>query len=378
MAAAQVDRLAAIEARQGRSSLQSPISVNATPSPLGCWVAQLDTTGIAFAALFFCWSLSPSLLPRDWLFQGIIGGINAAIGYGLGCVVGWAVTRFVLRGRSWWPLPLPVERAIMVAVPVAGVLAALVALVLAAGQQRQLAALMNAEGTTTSGYLRTCLLSLAVAALLISLWRGLRDIGRWIAGQLIRRTRMPVGLARTLAVMLVVLATFMLIDGVLLRVAYAITNSAFSSRTTPPGQVRYSRWTLRNPEAPNPSRRGRPWVSRAGTSCRGGWTPTNSPRSTASPRRSRFASTSGSALPKHPRNVWISSSTSSSGPARSTAPCWRSSPRRGPAGSIPRPRRRWNSCTTAMSRWSRGSTRSCRAGSRSSPTRRRPRLRARC
>ncbi len=31
---------------------------------------RLDFTGIAFATLFFCWSLTPSLLPRDWLFQG--------------------------------------------------------------------------------------------------------------------------------------------------------------------------------------------------------------------------------------------------------------------------------------------------------------------
>ena len=39
-----------------------------------------------FGALFFCLSLTPSLLPRDWLFQGLIGGINAAIGYGIGVV----------------------------------------------------------------------------------------------------------------------------------------------------------------------------------------------------------------------------------------------------------------------------------------------------
>jgi uncharacterized membrane protein len=240
MAATQVDRLAAIEARQGQIIAAVTDFGERHPLTARVWGwLSLDTTGVAFAALFFCWSLSPSLLPRDWLFQGIIGGINAAIGYGLGCVVGWVTTRFVLRGRSWWPLPLPVERAIMVAVPVAGIVASLVALVLAAGQQRQLASLMNAEGTTTSGYLRTCLLALAVAAMLISLWRGLRDIGRWIAGHLVRRTRMPVGLARTLAVMLVVLATFMLIDGVLLRVAYAVTNSAFGLQddTTRPGAI---------------------------------------------------------------------------------------------------------------------------------------------
>src|SRR6185312_11234899 len=45
----------------------------------------------------------PSLLPRTWLFQGLIGGINAAIGYGIGVVLGTLVWRALLRGRDWWP-----------------------------------------------------------------------------------------------------------------------------------------------------------------------------------------------------------------------------------------------------------------------------------
>ena len=66
---------------------------------------RLDFVGIAFGALFFCLSLTPSLLPRDWLFQGLIGGINAAIGYGIG-VFSWKMfRRFVLRRRRWWPPP---------------------------------------------------------------------------------------------------------------------------------------------------------------------------------------------------------------------------------------------------------------------------------
>ncbi len=55
--------------------------------PLYVWawsLIRLDFVGIAFGALFFCLSLTPSLLPRDWLFQGLIGGVNAAIGYGIG------------------------------------------------------------------------------------------------------------------------------------------------------------------------------------------------------------------------------------------------------------------------------------------------------
>jgi uncharacterized membrane protein len=43
-------------------------------------LVRLDFAGVAFGALFFCLSLTPSLLPRDWVTGGAIGGINAAIG----------------------------------------------------------------------------------------------------------------------------------------------------------------------------------------------------------------------------------------------------------------------------------------------------------
>ena len=70
------------------------------PAVLWAWrLLRLDFTGIAFAALFFCLSLTPSLLPRDWLFAGLIGGINAAIGYGIGVFVVKMVGRFVLAGH---------------------------------------------------------------------------------------------------------------------------------------------------------------------------------------------------------------------------------------------------------------------------------------
>src|SRR5512139_460137 len=75
---------------------------------LAAWAwsqVRLDFVGVAFGALFFCLSLTPSLLPRDWLFQGLIGGINAAIGYGIGVFFAKMLRRFVLRERSWWPPP---------------------------------------------------------------------------------------------------------------------------------------------------------------------------------------------------------------------------------------------------------------------------------
>ncbi|MGA9872540.1 MAG: alpha/beta hydrolase [Rhodococcus sp. (in: high G+C Gram-positive bacteria)] len=207
----------------------------AVPSPekhpfvMWLWgLLKLDFTGIAFGALFFCWSLTPSLLPRDWLFQGLIGGINAAVGYAFGVVVGWAVHRFFLVRRSWWPLPPKVELWLKIATPVVATIAALYMLYLSAGWQRQLAALMDAEGTTTTGYFRTGALSIVVGALLIATTRVLRDLIRFVARQVNRVVKMPREAANVIGVVLVVVLVFALVQGVVLRGISTVTNSVFS------------------------------------------------------------------------------------------------------------------------------------------------------
>src|SRR3954452_20281793 len=40
--------------------------------------------GLAGALVFFCLALLPSLLPRGVIMQGVISGVTAVIGYGLG------------------------------------------------------------------------------------------------------------------------------------------------------------------------------------------------------------------------------------------------------------------------------------------------------
>lgn len=193
---------------------------------------RLDFTGIAFAALFFCWSLTPSLLPRDWLFQGLIGGINAAIGYAVGVIASRIVHHFYLDRRRWWPLPEPWCTGLRVFTIVASVSVSVVMLVYSAGWQRQIAQLMDAEGTTTSGYIRTGGLSLIVAATIVLVWRGLRDIVRWIAGRLIRRLRLSIPIATAIGVVVVAVASVLLVDGVLVRGLYVGTNQIFSLQNT--------------------------------------------------------------------------------------------------------------------------------------------------
>lgn len=59
-----------------------------------------DLTATCVATVFFWFSLTPSLVPRPWFLQGLIGGINAAIGYALGVTLSWLFRLLVARRPS--------------------------------------------------------------------------------------------------------------------------------------------------------------------------------------------------------------------------------------------------------------------------------------
>ena len=51
--------------------------------------ASFSYVGLACGTLFFCASLAPSLLPRNYVVQGLESGIALAVGYGLGVSLVW-------------------------------------------------------------------------------------------------------------------------------------------------------------------------------------------------------------------------------------------------------------------------------------------------
>lgn len=188
--------------------------------PLLVWawsLVRLDFVGAAFGALFFCLSLTPSLLPRDWLFAGLIGGINAAIGYGIGVVIGKAFRHFVLRRRPWWPPAKRVLYWIKTATVVLALAASVVVVIPAAAWQRQLSALMGIEGPATLGYYRALVLAVLVGGGLVGLSRVVLDLIRLLARQLIRRWHLHTEVAMFLGTAVVVVLLITLINGVLFR-----------------------------------------------------------------------------------------------------------------------------------------------------------------
>jgi uncharacterized membrane protein len=190
-------------------------------------LVHLDFTGIAIGALFFCLSLTPSLLPRDWLFQGLIGGLNAAIGYGIGAFAEKMLRRFVLRRRKWWPPSKRVLYVLKAAVVVASATACVLMMIPAAAWQRQVSAVVGMEGPTTLGYSRTLIIAVLVGGLCVGGTRVLLDLIKTMARFFIRRWHLHDETALFIGTAIVVVVAITLINGVLIRGFLAGANRVF-------------------------------------------------------------------------------------------------------------------------------------------------------
>ncbi|GEE01182.1 hypothetical protein nbrc107696_16280 [Gordonia spumicola] len=184
-------------------------------------------------------SMTPSLLPRDWMFQGLIGGISAAIGHGVGVVVAAACRRWVAPRLSFWPPTDVVRTRIHLGLRVFCVVASVLMLIPAVAWQRRLADIMGTTPPTLIGYSRTLLLSAVIALGIIAIARGLRDESRWVAGLLMRRWRVPRRIALVAGAVVVAVVTYLFVAGVGVRGGYAALNWAFSVQndTTRDGAV---------------------------------------------------------------------------------------------------------------------------------------------
>ncbi|MDZ5619895.1 alpha/beta hydrolase [Nocardioides bizhenqiangii] len=193
---------------------------------------RLRPAGVALAAVLVCFSLTPSLLPRPPLFQGIVSGVAAATGYGLGVFVAWCWRGLSGRPRRPWPAW---ARWLLVA---GGAAAGLVSLLLGMRWQQEAHRLAGTEPTPVAFVLLTPPIAVLVAALLLALARGIRAATRRVVGLLERRLEPQA--ATVLGVLLMVLVAWSLVSGVAGDVALRSLDASFAvaDRTTPSGVER--------------------------------------------------------------------------------------------------------------------------------------------
>jgi uncharacterized membrane protein len=143
---------------------------------------RLSLTGCFVALAFYCAALTPSLLPRSWLFQGIVSGLTAAIGYGLGAFLSSLVRRF-------WHHEYPLaSRIAWVVWWICAVVFGLVFLALGTRWQQEQRERLGMERLASYDILRIVAVGLLTFAVLLLIARSLRLgtrriarlLGRWV------------------------------------------------------------------------------------------------------------------------------------------------------------------------------------------------------
>ncbi len=185
----------------------------------GCWGALI----------FACLSFTPSLLPRGGIIQGVVTGITAAIGYGLGVLAASVWRAFADRDprqpRRWaW-------RIFFIS---AGVLFA-AAFGLGQYWQYEIRKLMGVTDYSIPLVVASPFIASLTFCLLLLIGRGLRGLYRWAAKLLNRWIGRRA--ARGVGWVLVVGLTYLVVSGLLLNGFIGLMNKAYSVRdtTTPEG-----------------------------------------------------------------------------------------------------------------------------------------------
>lgn len=142
---------------------------------------SFSTVGLLVATLFFAFSLTPSLVPRTMLLQGIVSGFSLSLGYLIGWSARWLWSAFELPNPGW--------RVHRIALWVAGVLCVITAAIFlwqASTWQNSVRLLMGMEPVETVRPFTVALIALAIFLLALIIGRAFRRTFRFISHQLKR------------------------------------------------------------------------------------------------------------------------------------------------------------------------------------------------
>ncbi len=185
-------------------------------------LSRLSALGLLLGLLFLAASLTPSLIPRDPVLQGILGGVVMALGYLSGLIIEgiWRLADMpVLRGRP---------RQAVLAVLSLAVLALLgIALRYSHVWQSDLRERMGMEATTGGHLLQVLLVAAAVFAGLYALGWLVAALSRIVRSSLYRV--MPRRRANVIGYVLVGLALFVLTRDGLLDTAINALDTTFET-----------------------------------------------------------------------------------------------------------------------------------------------------
>ncbi len=193
------------------------------------YLQSFSLAGLLLATLFFAASLTPTLIPRDYLTQGVLSGCSAAVGYGIGFFWRWL----------WLYLELPEPRSgFLRASKLAsiGLCAAVVFAFLwrASEWQNSIRTLMGLEPVDTAHPFQVGAIAIVTFVFLIALARLFKITLVFVSEQL--RRFVPTRISYVVGTMIAVLLFWSLADGLIFRAALRVADSSFRQldELTPP------------------------------------------------------------------------------------------------------------------------------------------------
>lgn len=184
------------------------------------WLRQFCTTGLLLGTLFFAFSLTPSLIPRPSVIQGIISGFSFASGYALGVMARWL--------WNYLELPIPSRRLDRMARIGAAVVCALFAIGFlwhASEWQNTVRELMEMEAAGGVQRFTVALIALLVFVVLVLLARlfllTFRILSRRLERYVPRRVSHVVGVVAALGLF------WSIVDGVIFTLALRAADNSY-------------------------------------------------------------------------------------------------------------------------------------------------------
>ncbi len=185
------------------------------------WQRRYTFTGTAVGLLFMLLSMTPSLLPRGPLFQGLVSGVAGAIGYSIGVLGVWLV-RF-MRSRPSSP---PAPRRAWTVLVILGAVGLVLGIVYFHYWQDHVRDLFGVDRLKWYEYIQAGALSLVLVFLFVEIGQLIGRLIRFLARQLGRVAPPRVSFVVTL---ITVLAVFIaVLNGVIVRGAMDLMNKTFS------------------------------------------------------------------------------------------------------------------------------------------------------
>lgn len=181
---------------------------------------SLSGVGLLLGTLFFAASLTPTLVPRTYVTQGVLAGACLATGYGLGVLWHWL----------WAYLELPEPRARAARVTNALITALCLSVLIlflwrAADWQNTIRALMKMEPVTSAHPFKVSATALVTFFALLALGRLFKRVARAVSAQ-VRRV-VPRRVANVTGAAIAILLFWSLANNVFFRAALHVLDASF-------------------------------------------------------------------------------------------------------------------------------------------------------